>query len=65
MDISSINYRNRCMIGCSIAKELSTFNLKVAVIDKKSRLAKIRFWYEKKLVGVKKVRNDNLNIPDF
>jgi len=35
------------------------------VPDKKSGLAEIRFWYNKKLVGVAKVRNEDLNIPNF
>lgn len=35
------------------------------VPDKKSGLAEIRFWYDKKLVGIQKVRNEDLNIPNF
>ena len=33
--------------------------------DKNSGLSEIRFWYNKKLVGVQKVRNEDLNIPNF
>ena len=33
--------------------------------DKKSGLAEIRFWYDKKLVGIQTVRNKDLNIPNF
>jgi len=33
--------------------------------DKNKGLAEIRFWYNKKLVGVQKVRNEDLNIPNF
>ena len=35
------------------------------VPDKKSGLAEVRFWYGEKLVGVQKVRNEDLNIPNF
>jgi hypothetical protein len=28
-------------------------------------MAEIRFWYDKKLVGNAKVRNEDLNIPNF
>ena len=33
--------------------------------DKNTCLAEIRFWYDKKLVGIQKVRNEDLNIPNF
>jgi len=33
--------------------------------DKNSGLSEIRFWYNKKLVGIAKVRNEDLNIPNF
>jgi len=33
--------------------------------DKNTGLAEIRFWYDKKLVGIAKVRNEDLNIPNF
>jgi len=33
--------------------------------DKKAGLAEVRFWYDNRLVGVKKVRNEDLNIPNF
>ncbi|MBE3138305.1 MAG: hypothetical protein IMZ63_00660 [Actinobacteria bacterium] len=33
--------------------------------DKNSGLSEIRFWYNKKLVGVTKVRNEDLNISNF
>jgi len=35
------------------------------VPDKKSGLTKIRFWYDKKLVGIAKVKNEDLNIANF
>ncbi len=35
------------------------------VPDKKSGLAEVRFWYNKKLVGIQTVRNQDLNIPNF
>jgi hypothetical protein len=35
------------------------------VPDKKSGLAEVRFWYDDRLVGVQKVRNKDLNIPNF
>jgi len=35
------------------------------VPDKKSGLAEIRFWYNDKLVGIQKVKNEDLNIPNF
>lgn len=35
------------------------------VPDKKSGLAEIRFWHKDKLVGIIKVKNDDLNIPNF
>lgn len=35
------------------------------VPDKKSGLAEVRFWYDKKLVGIQKVRNEDLNILNF
>ena len=35
------------------------------VPDKKSGLAEIRFWYDKKLVGIAKVKNEDLNIANF
>ena len=35
------------------------------VPDKKSGLAEIRFWYKDKLVGVTKVKNEDLNIHNF
>lgn len=35
------------------------------VPDKKSGLAKIRFWYNDKLVGVQKVKSGDLNILNF
>jgi hypothetical protein len=30
--------------------------------DKVSGVAEIRFWYDNKLVGIKKVRNENLKL---
>lgn len=33
--------------------------------DKKSGLAEIRFWYNNKLVGVQKVKNEDLNLVHF
>jgi len=33
--------------------------------DKKSGLSEVRFWYDKKLVGIQTVRNKDLNIPNF
>ena len=33
--------------------------------DKNTGLAETRFWYDKKLVGITKVRNEDLNIPNF
>ncbi len=35
------------------------------VPDRTSGLAEIRFWYDKKLVGVQKVKLGDLNIPNF
>ncbi|MBM3702041.1 MAG: hypothetical protein FJW63_03440 [Actinobacteria bacterium] len=35
------------------------------VPDKKSGLAEVRFWYDEKLVGVQKVKIEDLNIPNF
>jgi hypothetical protein len=35
------------------------------VPDKKSGLAEIRFWCKDKLVGITKVKNEDLNIPNF
>jgi len=35
------------------------------VPDKKSGLAEVRFWYDKKLVGIAKVKNEDLNIANF
>jgi len=35
------------------------------VPDKKSGLAEVRFWYNDKLVGIQKVKNEDLNIPNF
>ena len=35
------------------------------VPDKQSGLSEIRFWYDDKLVGVQRVRNEDLNIPNF
>ena len=35
------------------------------VPDKQSGLAEIRFWHKKKLVGVKKVKNRDLNLVHF
>ena len=35
------------------------------VPDKVTGIAEIRFWYDKKLVGIQKVRNEDLNIPNF
>jgi transposase InsO family protein len=35
------------------------------VPDKNSGLAEIRFWYKDKLVGIAKVKNEDLNIPNF
>ena len=32
---------------------------------KNTGLAEIRFWYKDKLVGIAKVRNEDLNIPNF
>jgi hypothetical protein len=33
--------------------------------DKDSGLAEIRFWYDKKLVGIQSIRGEELNIPNF
>ena len=33
--------------------------------DKNSGLPEISFWYNKKLVGIAKVKNEDLNIPNF
>jgi hypothetical protein len=33
--------------------------------DKKSGLSEVRFWYNRKLVGIQAVRNEDLNIPNF
>ena len=33
--------------------------------DKKSGLAEIRFWYKNKLVGIQKVKNEDLNLVHF
>ena len=35
------------------------------VPDKKSGLAEVRFWYNNALVVISKVRNEDLNIPNF
>ena len=35
------------------------------VPDKQSGLSEIRFWHDDKLVGVQRVRNEDLNIPNF
>lgn len=35
------------------------------VPDKKSGIAEIRFWYKDKLVGIQKVKNEDLNISNF
>ena len=35
------------------------------VPDKKSGLAEVRFWYDEKLVGIQKVKIEDLNIPNF
>lgn len=35
------------------------------VPDKKTELAEVSFWYDKKLVSVQKLRNKDLNISNF
>lgn len=57
----SINNLELSVSGVPIRERVS---LRI-VPDKKSGLAEVRFWYDKKLVGIQKVRNEDLNIPNF
>jgi len=57
----SINNLELSVSGVPIRERVS---LRI-VLDKKSGLAKIRFWYNDKLVGVQKVKSEDLNILNF
>jgi hypothetical protein len=57
----SINNLELSVSGVPIKERVS---LRI-VPDKKSGLAEVRFWYDKKPVGIQKVRNEDLNIPNF
>ena len=41
-----------------------TVQLRIAP-DKESGLAEIRFWHENRLVGIQKVKNEDLNLVQF